>query len=341
MMMNRVLKGLRLVPLLTVAAAIGCSVGDEKVTEPTFELSKLPWKLTLNHHSVITTKNTPVQLSYEVTNIKGERLTNIPDVVYTASDTSVHIDATGKVTASNASSLRFVYARIHDPEGNWTVADTARFSIEETVFAFDKFKMALSTDTVVPMNISPTFQARLFYANGDTVRNPAAPGATTPPSVRTPTAYYVSTALANVWYQGTSRWTNRITPKNFGTTTIYATSHIFGQDYRDSIKLRSIYPDSVVINVHRVSYSLDPSPSAISQPDITILQNGKVNFLNGNTTASTDIVFDNQAGVINGNIPNPAGWPGSIVTFPNVGKFTYKSAALGPNFKGTITVIAR
>lgn len=328
-------------PLLTVAATIGCSVGDEKITDPKFELSKLPWKLTLNHHSVITTKNTPVQLTYEVTNIKGERLSNIPDVVYTASDTSVHVDATGKVTASNVSSLRFVYARVHDVEGNWTVADTVRFSIEESEFAFDKFKMALNFDTIVPMNRSPNFQARLFYANGDTVRVPAAPGATTPPALRAPTTYYVSTAPANMWYQGTSRWTASISPKNFGTTTIYAISHIFGRDYRDSVKLRSISPDSVVINVNRVSFSLNPSPSLITQADITILQNGKVNFRNGNTTQNTDIVFDNQAGVLNGNIPIVSSNPGSIVTFPNIGKFTYKSTALGASFKGTITVVAR
>jgi hypothetical protein len=333
MLMNSIFKYSKRVALIGIMASVGCTVGDAKITQPAADLATLPWKLTLNHHAVVTTRNTPFQLSYQVTNVYGDVLTDLPPVEYTTSDTSVKVDATGKVTVSTVNSLRYVWATMKSPDGTWKVADTVRIAIEDSVYTFDKFKMALTTDTVVPANRVPSFPARLFRANGDTVRTPAG-------ALRAPHAYYVSTAPNNIFYQG-NRWTTSVTPRNLGETTIYATSYIFGTEYKDSIRLRAILPDSVVILIHRQSTTLNPSPSVISQPNITVLKNGKVLFRNNNTTAAADIVFDNQAAVIGGNIPTVPTVGGAVVTFPNVGEFTYRSAAIGPNFVGKVTVVDR
>ena len=81
---------------------------------------------------------------------------------------------------------------------------------------------------------------------------------------------------------------------------------------------------------------MDPSPSFMARTDQTILKGGKVTFINSNPTLPCSVVFDDEANVVGGNIPVVPASPGKAVTFPNTGKFTYKTSF---GATGTITVV--
>lgn len=328
--------------VVLMAGAMACGT-DGSATAPTANLKTLPWKLTLNHHGITSLVNTPVQLSYVVTNVAGEVLTGLPPVVYTTSDTSVKVDEQGRLTGSTYSTLRYVYATITDSALTWKVADTIRVAFDTIKPDFATVRMAYALDTVVPLNRIPSFPMRMFTASGDTVRLPTVVTPPALPALKTINAYYESSAPNNVFYQG-NRFTSQVNIRNIGSTVVTAEAHVYGQTYYDTLRIRSVMPDSVGILILRVSNNLNPSPSAIGQPDMTIVQGGKVNFRMNNTSTGVvpvDIRFDDLANVINGDIPEVPGLPGHVVTFPNTGKFTYRSNTLGSSFVGTITVVAR
>ncbi len=327
-----VMKTLRISALAAVFFTAAACGTEGSTTAPTADLNKLPWKLTLNHHAITTMVNTPVQLSYEVTNVKGDVLTGLPAAEFATSDTSVKVDDQLRLTASTYSTLRYVYVTITALDKSWKVADTIRVGVDTAKAVFSTVEMALNVPLVAPMNRTPSFPLRMFTSTGDTVRV----GTT----AKTIHGYYESSAPAAEYYSF-SRWNTNISPRGPYSTQIVSTAHIYGQTYKDTLNLRALMPDSATVLIQRVSTSLNPSPSAIGQGDLTILKDGKVNFRNNNPTLPADIKFDNLTGVIDGDIPVVPTTIGAIVTFPNTGKFTYRSNAVGSSFVGTITVIER
>ena len=82
---------------------------------------------------------------------------------------------------------------------------------------------------------------------------------------------------------------------------------------------------------------MNPSPSMMSQTDLTVIRGGKVGFRNMNPTDTVDIAFADQANVTGGDIPALRSTsPIAIVSFPNLGQYTYSSSK---GFGGTITVV--
>jgi hypothetical protein len=240
------------------------------------------------------------------------------------------VDASGKLTATSARANIVLVAKMHSVEGNWTIADTARVTVVPTRYAFSGFRMLPNGPEVQPANQTRRFDAFVTDAAGNAVLS------ATGDTIRPVTRYHVSTQRKE--YYVSNNWTASGIARNLSEPTITGVSYIFGNVYKDSVKFRVTYPDSAILSIHRLNNSANPSPSAMSQTDLTILQGGKVTFRTLNTTRQDDIVFDDLANVVGGDIPVVPGNPGRAVTFPNLGEFTYKSAS---GFGGTITVVPR
>jgi hypothetical protein len=320
-----------------VALAAGCTNGDS-VTQPKNNIDAVPWRLDLNYKAIVTSVGASVQLQATPVNADGEPLTGLPPVEWSVTDTSLNIDQTGKITAHQPQSSIIVYATIHSIDGNWTIADTARVTVFDHPFAFSSFKMVLDGPTVLSAGDWRNFDAVLFDANGKPLKY-ADVDPTDPDTVNNylPITYYTPSVGKDIWSQY-NRWNGGASANNFGDFTLAAKSLIFGNVYTDTVNFRVTWPDSGSLYIYRVTYNLDPSPSIMSQTDITILQGGIVNFRNYNGSLPADIVFDDQTHVINGNMPSLVlDYQGENATFPYVGKYTYHSS-LG--FHGTVTVVS-
>jgi hypothetical protein len=343
---GRLRRGIMVLPaLLTVLA--GCSTGGDSVTQPRNRVESIPWSLNLNHRAILTTVGTPVQLTTSPKAVDGTPISGLPPVVYTTSDTSLKVDATGRLIGNVARpNVMFVYATAQSLDGNWTIADTARVAVVAAPYAFSKYQMDLSSTglrpnpdgpPLLPANRVLRFDALVY----DAADNPLMlPRAGNPDTTVKPVTYYTKSVPDNVYYIG-NRWNGTGTSRNVGEVTIRGRSHIFGQDYQDSVTFRVTYPDSADLFIYPLTSFQNPSPNMMSQTNLTILRGGKVGFRKSASTTptvDTDIVFDDQANVIGGNITVVPKAPAlsAIVTFPNTGKFTYKSSE---GFGGTITVV--
>jgi hypothetical protein len=317
-------------------ALIAACTGGDSVTQPVNRTDTMPWALDLNYDAITMAVGEVVQLQATPLKVDGTPLTGIAAPIYTTSDTSVKVNATGQLTASLPRPSVSVFARIHNLEGNWTVADTVRVMVVTQPFDFETFDMRLSHPPVVPANDANDidarrfrFDAKLYDALGNVVRGTAGD------TIR-PMTFYAASVPKNV-YDISTPWSPFGFARNIGDVTVRGTAHIFGADYEDEVAFRITYPDSAVLNVYRVSTILNPSPSMMSQTDLTILRGGKVGFRSLNPTDTVGIVFADTVGVIGGNIPAVPNSPTiRIVTFPNLGQFTYTSSK---GFGGTITIV--
>lgn len=321
----------RLLAPALLALPLACMGGDSLTNPPTNDgKGSIPWSLNLNHGAINMAIGEEVQVTVSPTDADGRPMTGLPPVVYTVSDTMVKVDATGRVTASAERSSVLLVARMHDVAGNWTIADSARIRVVAAPYSFSGFRMVPNGPELVPANQVRLFDAFVTDAAGRAVLD--AKGDT----IRPLTYYSVSTKRSE--YYVSNNWSGQGFARNLSEPKVTGTSYIFGNVYRDSVKFRVTYPDSAVLNIYRVSFSLTPSPSMMTQTDVTVLQGGKVMFRTMNPTQQDDIVFDDLASVIDGNIPVVPATPGKAVIFPKVGSFTYKSSR---GFRGTVTVVPR
>jgi hypothetical protein len=253
--------------------------------------------------------------------------------VWTTNDTALKVDENGNVTSSGPVRDGLVFATVTDPEGAWILMDTAIVTTVDTAYHFSGYKLWLQGgqgDTVVPMAVANNFNAVLLDESGQPLTD-ANGNLISPATIYTTNAPYAALQVYTNPYP-------RAVAYNIGTFKVWAQSYIFGTTYRDSVIFRITYPMTVTLYIQKVIPGNGiASPSAMSQTDITIVQGGSVNFWNQNTTLPADIEFDDLAHVVGGDIPVVrTSRPGSTVTFPNTGKFTYHSS-LG--FSGTITVV--
>lgn len=323
-------RGRRFMPAL-LALCFACTGGDSLTNPPSNDgRGSVPWDLGLSYGAINMAIGDEVQLSVNPVNADGEPMSGLPAVEYTVSDTSAKIDASGKLTATSARANIVLVAKMQSVEGNWTIADTARVTVVPTRYTVAGFRMLPNGPEWQPANQTRRFDAFVVDAAGNAVLG------TNGDTIRPVTRYHVSTPRKE--YYVSTNWTAQGIARNLSEPRIVGESYIFGTVYRDSVKFRVTYPDSASLSIHRVNFNATPSPSAMSQTDLTILQGGKVTFRTLNTTRQDDIVFDDLANVVNGSIPVVPGNPGHAVTFPNLGSFTYKSSS---GFGGTITVVAR
>lgn len=319
------------IPALVLALA-ACTGGDS-IIQPKNSIETIPWKLVMNHHAVTTVIGEPVQLEATPVTIDGTPISGLPPVVFSTPDTNVlTIDPSGKLTGLAERDRVLVLATVQSEEGNWTIQDTARVSIVATPYDFTTFQMLPDGPSLVPANVWRNFDAVLKDAAGNVLLD--ADGDTIYPSTHYDASAGLSTFYLNPWWGGGQ-------PRNVGQVTIHAEAFIFGHEYQDSLTLSLTYADTASLYVYPVSYSLNPSPSIMPQTDVTVLQGGVVQFSNLNTTEDVGIVFDDTTNAIGGNIPKlPKGYawqnPPAVVSFPNVGQYTYTS---DKGFKGTITVV--
>lgn len=327
----------RAMTVTAVLALIAACTGGDSVTQPQNRTDTMPWALDLNYDAITMAVGEVVQLQATPLKLDGTPLTGIAAPTYTTSDTSVKVNAAGELTASLPRPSVSVFARIRSLEGNWTVADTVRVMIVAAPIAFATFDMRLSHPPVVPANDANDglearrfrFDAKLYDALGNVVRGTAG-------DTIKPMTYYAASVPKNV-YDITTPWSPLGFARNLGDVTVRGTSRIFGVNYEDEVSFRITYPDSAVLNIYRVSSILNPSPSMMSQTNLTILRGGKIGFRSLNPTETVPIVFADTVGVVGGNIPAVPNTPAiRIVTFPNLGQFAYTSPK---GFGGTITVV--
>jgi hypothetical protein len=305
----------------------GCTTGGDSVSEPTNAVANMPWKVTLNHEAITMQTGSVLQLEATPLRLDGSVMTDAPAVTWTTSDTAIKVDATGKITASSAVPYGRVFATIQGVSGGiyWTVSDTAQVTISDTLYHFSAYKMWLDGPTTIPLNVWRNFDAVLLDGSGQPLLDEDG-------DPIWPNTSYSTDAPSDLY----SLYTGGGQGHNLGTVKVKAQAYLFGTVYTDSVTLKLTWPDTVTLYISRVNYSATPSPSAMAQTDITIQTGGVVKFYNQNTTLPADIKFDDLGSVIGGDIPVVAGYPGSPVTFPTPGKYTW-SSSLG--FKGTITVV--
>jgi hypothetical protein len=326
----------RAIPALAGALAVGLAscTGGESITRPTNDVASIAWDIQLNHRAVNMAVGSTVQLEAVPVTVDGTPIADASPITWVTPDTTIlAVDATGNLRAKKVVERALVVATIHNEEGNWTIADSARVTVYPAVLPFSSFKMALGGPTLVTADDWRDFDAVLFDGSGNALLD--AVGDTI-----YPVTDYVASKPQSVWYQG--GWNGGGSPNDTGVVKIEAHSYIFGQEYTDTVTFRLTYPDSAPVFIYRKSYNMDPSPSVPGQTDVTILKGGKIAFSNINTTLPADILFDDTTQVIGGNIPEVPmgyGWqtPPAIVEFPNTGTFTYHSPSL--KFEGTITVV--
>lgn len=322
----------RLAALALLATPLACTMGDSLTNPPSNGgHGDVPWSVNLNYRAINVAVGETVQLTVNPLDAAGKPMTGLPPVVYTVSDTSVKVDASGKLTASARHANVLLVARLQSVEGNWTRADSARITVVDAPYPIAGIRMVPDGPELQPANQWRAFYAfavdaagkPLLDAKGDTIW---------------PKTHYVSSVPRNE-YNLYNAWEGEAQGKNLSEPKITGTTYAFGKTFRDSVKFRVIYPDTGRLYVHRVSYNMNPSPSSMSQTDLTVLKGGTVFFQSQNTTKADDIVFDDQANVVGGNLPVVrTTYPGNAVNFPNLGKFTYQSKSTGA--KGTITVVA-
>ena len=323
-----------LAALIAVLAVAACTNGDS-VTQPK-NRTDMPWELQLNYDAIVMAVGEVVQLQAVALKLDGTPLAGVGETVYSSSDTSVKVDASGRLTATQPRPNVMVIAKVQNVEDNWTVADTVRVMIVAQAFNFSTFDMRLNRSAVVPANraegatnVRLRFDAKLYDAAGNVVRGTAG-------DTIFPLTYYKASVPKNT-YDISNPWSPVGFARNLGDVTVRGTSHIFGRDYEDEVNFRITYPDSAVLNIYRVSTLMNPSPSMMSQTDLTILRGGKVGFRSSNPTETVDIVFADSTNVVGGNIPAVPNSPTiRIVSFPNLGQYTYTSSK---GFGGTITVV--
>lgn len=331
------LRSIRL-PFAILTAAISsvalssCHISGDSILQPQNRANKIPWSIPVNYKAVTMLVGEAIQLTATPMTIEGEPMTGLPPIKWSTSDTALKVDATGKVTSSREVRNGLVFAQLVDPVNEITVWDTTIVTTVDTAFRFSGYQLLPAGgvgDTVIPMAVANNFNAVLLDESGQPLRDESG-------ALIAPTAFYSTNAPYASLQVYTSPYP-RAVAYNVGTFTIRATSYLFGTLYSDSMIVRITYPLTVTLNIQRAVQGTAPSPSAMSQTDITISVGGRVNFLNQNPTLPADIKFDDLSQVVGGDIPVVSTTsPGSPVMFPNAGKFTYQSS-LG--FRGTITVV--
>jgi len=307
--------------LLVLVAGPGCELPDP-LTLPKNAPSNHPWKLNFGPRAVNMAVGEVVQLTFDPRTIDGTPipLSELPPITYTTTNPDVKVDANGRLTSTRALSSVNITATMLSPDSTWKLFEQIRVRIEDAPYAVPSFKMELSRPSPVPANRGPSYSAFVETAPGDTVW-PLTSYETDAP----PTIYYMSIPS---WGAGSIR--------GLGHVKVVGTSYIFGTLYRDSVDFEILYPDSTSLTIWRGTTYMDPSPSFMARTDQTILKGGKVTFINSNPTLPCSVVFDDEANVVGGNIPVVPASPGKAVTFPNTGKFTYKTSF---GATGTITVV--
>lgn len=323
-------------PLLAACIlAAGCQPSGDSVIEPKNSADSIPWFLRINYKAVTMKVGDALQLKATPTTVDGVPIEGLPAPVWTTNDTALKVDANGNMTTHQAVRGDFVVATITDPNHTWILTDTAVVSTVDTVYHFSGYKLWLQqpaqTDTVIPMAVANNFNAVLLGPTGQPLTDQTG-------ALISPNATYTTNAPYPDFQVFISPYP-RATAYNIGVYKVRINSYLFGTVYTDSVTFRIVWPLTVTLNIQpMVPGAGNPTPSRMSQTNITITTGGTVNFLNQNTTVPADIVFDDQAHVTGGNIPVVrTSSPGSSVVFPNPGNFTYHSS-LG--FSGTITVVS-
>jgi hypothetical protein len=320
--------------LLLVLLA-SCLTGGDSMTEPTNNISKMPWRLRLDRHAITSTVGTPVQLTATPLSLDGVELQGLPPVRYIPQDTTlVTVGSDGVLLGKQAASRQRVIARIESGDGSWKVADTLMVTITDATFDFAELRMIPEGGSdIFPAGTYRRFDAVLLDDAGDVLLTTS--GDTLYPVVH----YSTPQRMDEFMLDFSGPWTARGRARDIGEAEVRADAFMFGRELGDTITFRLTYPSTVTLNIYPRSQNLNPSPSYMGQTDVTILQGGKVGFMDRNSTTGApvaDIVFDDLDHVTDGEILELPKFSTVYVTFPELGEFTYRSS-LG--FGGTITVV--
>jgi len=323
----------RLAATLALALPVAC-IGEDSLTSPPVKSDKgsIPWEVNLQYEAINVAVGDQVQLTVDPRDVDGDPipLSKLPPVKFTVSDTTaVKVDANGLLTALKPASSVLVIATFEDPVVGWKAADSSRVRVVAEPYPAEGLKILVRSPNPQPANRSGVFFPMATDAAGQ-------PLVTEEGDTISPLTYFEASVPISQ-YIISNPWSGSGAVRNVSEPTIRARTYLFGQLYSDSVKIIATYPDSVVLYITALNNNLRPSPSTMVQTDITILKGGKVTFRQANTTGTVtdDIIFDDLSSVIDGNIPAVSI---STVTFPNVGKFTYRSTTM-PHIRGTVTVV--
>lgn len=326
---------IRYIALLgALLAPLAACTGDNSLTRPPSNDGKgdIPWELNPTYRAINLVVGEKVQLAVDPKDADGKSIpvSKLPAVQYQLAvpDTSIQIDANGMLTAVAPKATINVNVIMHDLENNWTLRDQIQVRVVAAPYAFDGFKLLAEgyqytldqANPLQPLNKYVIYAGVVTDAAGNLVLDGA--GRRIEPLIHRGVSvprreYYVSGIYGYT--------TNHLTKP-----TITGSAYIFGEFYKDSVNITVTYPDSALLYLIRQSAAVTPSPTVMAQTELTILKGGKINFYQlNNTSPGDDIVFSDSIDVINGNIPKVAGAPGSIVTFPKTGEYTFKSTSIG------------
>jgi plastocyanin len=310
-----------LMALAIVPAMIACGDTGDSITPPLVNGADLFFSLRANHQAVTMQVGEQLQLQAQGLNPLGEPIPSIaPTVTFRSTDTTrIKITEGGLMTAAATGTNVMVIATGHDDRQNVTNADTIRVTITQNKPTIASFSIQPDS-TLTAAGAARSLPALILASNGDTIRNVA-----------------IKYGTSDFKKLDVNPQTGALTARDVGTVKIWATATLYGTVWSDTVEMTVTYPISASITVSNLTYLNLSTPLYFSATDLTVRKGAVVRFTT-RTTVPIDIVFNNPAGVVGGNVS----LPGTVNafqerTFNTIGTFTYSS----PQFSGTgkITVV--
>jgi hypothetical protein len=255
-----------------------------------------PWELTLNHRGILLATVAPydtVTLIATPRNAAGEPLQGISaPVVFTASDTSVHVDQSGLVTARNAATKVRVVATI--VVNNLRLQDSVYINITAGVPTQHLASLSIQPAPGDSTTIAAMDGFSAFFGGGKILSAKVLDGANT----------VISSAIVNYRSSDSSlasidRLTGKMRPWIPGKRVkIYASTTVYGTPMTDSVEYYIGYPlvGEVDVKARTPMGSTTPVPFFSPIP-IEIGVGGVVEFANASGLLLGDIIFDDSVKV--------------------------------------------
>lgn len=281
----------------SLSGAFACG-GDATGPKTALTAATAYWALQFPQHAVTLALTPPyntIQLTATPLNADGQRLSGVGRPHYTASDSAIAIDSTGRVTAQFATLFRnaFVVASLADPAQGVTLADTCFIQVTPVAPA-----SLPATLTIRPV---PGDSAYRPIGGFGTVMVSATDSAGH--SMAAPFVYFTS---ADPTIATVGPLTGNVVARRTGRVILYATTWEYGVAEQDSLQFTVGIPNNATISMLSVFPTGSATPVLTFWPQtVTVSVGAVVTWSNPSFSDSADVVFDDPTQVDSAAYSNP------------------------------------
>lgn len=276
-----------------VTSTVGCG---SDTTGPTSQqaTAQSNWSLQLNQHAVMLSLAAPtntIQLRATAYNIAGTSLTGMGTVQYLASDSTVHIDSTGLVTAQFASGSQptVVVASFTDPHQNLTIVDTCYVKVTDDAPASPLTTLSIQPTATDSAKRAFTNSSTKLYTVKTTAKNATGTNFT---------GILVRYASSDPSIAAIDPLKGTVTASRMGVVTLTATTSAYGVEKQDSLRFAITLPITQKIQVLSALPTGSTTPTLVFWPaSVTVGVGAQVEWLNKSVTDSIDVIFDDPTNV--------------------------------------------